>query len=48
MMALYLAVRSLVHGPPIAQITLLLPIAIGLLYGSRPQDVHHRGDRLAS
>ena len=48
MMATYLVERSLVHGPHIAQLALLVPIAIGLLYASRPHDAHHRGDRLAS
>jgi hypothetical protein len=43
MMGLYLAVRSLVHGPPIAQLALLLPVAIGLLYASRPERALHLG-----
>jgi hypothetical protein len=48
MMATYLVVRSLVHGAHIAQLTLLVPIAIGLLSASHPKDAHHRGDPLAS
>jgi hypothetical protein len=43
MMALYLAVRSLVHGPHTAQLALLVPIAVGLLYGSRPDGALHLG-----
>jgi hypothetical protein len=43
MMALYLAVRSLLHGPQIAHLALLVPIAIGLLYGSRPDGPLHLG-----
>jgi hypothetical protein len=42
-MATYLVVRSLVHGPPIAQLALLVPIAIGLLYASRPERALHLG-----
>jgi hypothetical protein len=43
MMATYLVVRSLVHGPHIAQLALLVPIAIGLLYASRPERALHLG-----
>jgi hypothetical protein len=41
MMTTYLVVRSLVHGPHLARLALLVPIAIGLLYGSRPEAALH-------
>jgi hypothetical protein len=40
-MEMYLAVRSLVHGTPVAQLALVVPMAIGLLYASRPDGTLH-------